>query len=173
VKLEKTSKIKQVKNKSMLNTVKVIPHPETGKVFTQKMNEDGTPHLDKNGEEHGVIRVQSRKANLGFAYKSAVKTRNAFIQIPKKSYEESADLFTAGSIHEGKIVREDSLTPWYEGQKPLDNGKGITITSDGAPVYRRELFTESLSRTDVKLTSYDKIEKDEVSTSAKSQVLNG
>jgi len=156
----------------MLNVVKVIPHPETGKVFTQKMNEDGTPHLDKNGEEHGVIRVQSKKANLGFAYKTAVKTRNAFIQMTKKSYEESADLFTAGSIHEGKIVREDSLTPWYEGQKPLENGKGTTITSNGAPVYRRELYTESLSKQDSKLDSYDQI-SETTSTVVKSQVLNG
>ena len=155
-----------------MKTVKVTANPETGKVFTQQMNADGTPHLDKNGEEHGYIRVESKKANLGFAYKGGVKVRSLLIGMTKKAYAEVADFYTAGSIHEGQIIREDRLEPWFDGQKPLETANGVIITSNGAPVYRRESFTESLTKGDSKLDSYDQVVETVAETAAKGEVLN-
>ena len=142
-----------------MNTVKVTANPNTGKVFTLQLNEDGTPHLDKNGKKHGFIRVESRKANLGFAYNGGAKVRSTLIPMTEEAFEANKDLYTAGSVHEGQIIRKDSLEPWYKGQKGLQTKEGVAITSGGAPVYRLEVFSASQSAEDVKLASYDKVEE--------------
>lgn len=161
-----------------MKTVKITANPKTGQVFTQAMEADGvTPKLDKNKQEHGFIRVEQRTANLGFAYNKAIKVRSTLIAMTKKAFEEARDIFTNGSVHAGQIVREDSLTPFYEGQKPLQapckdkNGvviadKFVTITSGGQPVYRNEYFTENQNAADVKLASYDDISSEVVKESA-------
>jgi hypothetical protein len=152
-----------------MKTVKITANPKSGQVFTQAMEADGvTPKKDKNGNEHGFIRVEQRTANLGFAYNKAVKVRSTLIAMTKSAFEDAKDIFTKDSVHAGQIVREDSLSPFYEGQKPLqapckdENGKVIadkfvTITSGGQPVYRNEYFTENQSAEDVKLATYDDI----------------
>lgn len=150
-----------------MKTVKITANKE-GQVFTLKLNEDGTPHLDKNGEKHGFIRVEQRTANLGFAYKKAVRVRSTLIPMTEASFNDAKDVFTAGSVHAGQIVRKDSLTPFYEGQKPLKapvrdekgnpiEDKFVTITSGGQPVYRDENFTENQNAADEKLDMYDDI----------------
>jgi hypothetical protein len=152
-----------------MKTVKVTANPKTGKVFTQTMEEDGvTPKKDKNGNEHGSIRIEQRIANLDFAYNKAVRVRSTLIPMTVAAFNEAQDLYTNGSVHAGQIVREDSLEPFYEGQKPLKapckdkNGivitdKFVTITSGGKPVYRNEYFTKNQNAVDVKLASYDDI----------------
>lgn len=152
-----------------MKTVKVTANPTTGKVFTQAMEADGvTPKKDKNGNEHGFIRVEQRTARLGFAYNKAVKVRSTLIAMTKESFLDAADLYSDGSKHDGQIIREDSIKPFYEGQKPLqapvkdENGvvipeKFVTITSGGQPVYRNEYFTENQNASDVKLDMYDDI----------------
>lgn len=150
-----------------MKTVKITANKE-GQVFTLKLNDDGTPHLDKNGKPHGFIRVEQRTANLGFAYNKAIKVRSCLIGMTQEAFNEAKDILTNGSVQSGQIVRKDSLTPFYEGQKPLqapvrdENGKivednFVTITSGGQPVYRDEFFTDNQEMVDEKLASYDDI----------------
>lgn len=162
-----------------MKTLKITANPKTGQVFTQAVDADGKAKLDKNGEEHGFIRVESRELNLGFAYKKASKKRSALIPMTKKAFLADADLMTDGAIIPGVIVREDSLTPWFEGQKPLQppkrdekgniiEGEFNTITSGGMPVYRNEYVSSNQNAQDVKLASYDTIE---VSQAAKASTI--
>lgn len=141
-----------------MKKVTVTAHPETGKVFTLAVDAKGQPKLDKNGEKHGFIRVESEEANLSFAYNGKTKKRSCLIAMTEAGYNAQAHLLTNGSQHAGVIKREDSLTPWYVGQKPLANADGVVITSAGAPVYRKESFSSNVNDSDVKLASYDRIE---------------
>ena len=153
-----------------MKTVKITAHPTTGVVFTQMKNADGSAKLDKNGKEFGFIRVEQAKISLGFAYNNGgVKRRSALISMTTEAWEKSKSLLLNGATADGQIVRKDALTPFYEGQKPLQapkkdaqgnviEGEFNTITSGGQPVYRNEFFTESQSDTDVPMESYDKIE---------------
>ena len=147
----------------MNKQVTITAHPTTGKVFTQMLNADNTPKLDKNGKPFGFIRVQSEEISLGFAYNNgAIKRRSALISMTVEAFEKSKAVLVNGAKANGQIVRKDSLTPAYEGQKPMETGgeDSKIITSGGQPVYRNEYFTESQNDADVKLESaYDKIEE--------------
>lgn len=156
----------------MNKQVTITANPKTGKVFTQAMNADGSSKKDKNGKEHGFIRVESQRANLGFAYNGAIKKRSCLIAMTAEAFASSAAVLGAGSTHDGVIVREDSLTPFYEGQKPLSSGgeNPQTITSGGAEVYRNEFFSENVNRADIKLASYDKIEEVVVAKAAETKL---
>ena len=155
-----------------MKTVTITANPTTGKVFTQAMNADGSPKKDKNGKEHGFIRVESQTADLGFAYNGAIKKRSCLIPMSVEGYISSQSVLGAGSIHDGVIVREDSITPAYEGKKPLSSGgeNPQVITSGGAPVYRNEVFSKNVNRADVKLDSYDKIEEVVVAKAAETKL---
>lgn len=153
-----------------MKTVKITANPKTNQVFTQSTNADGSAKLDKNGKEHGFIRVEARTLNLGFGYKKAVKSRSTLIAMTKESFIESADLMFNGAVVPGVIVRQDSTTPFFDGQKPLQapkkdakgeviEGEFNIITSGGLPVYRNEYFSENQNAEDTKLESYDKIEE--------------
>lgn len=152
-----------------MKTVKITANPETKQVFTQSVDQTGKPKLDKNGKEHGFIRVESRELNLGFGYKKASKRRSALIAMTKEAFLADADLMTNGTVLAGQIIRKDSLTPFYEGQKPLQapkrdvegnviEGEFDVITSNGAPVYREESYTTNQEAFDAKLDVYDVIE---------------
>lgn len=154
-----------------MKKVTITAHPETKNVFTQTLDAEGKPALDKNGKEHGYIRVESRELNLGFGYQNAVKKRSTLIPMTKEAFLKDADLMTNGTQVPGVIVREDSLEPFFEGQNPLKapkrDAKGnviedefVTITSNGLPVYRNEYFSSNQNAEDVKLESYDKINQE-------------
>jgi hypothetical protein len=142
-----------------MKKVIVTAHPETGVVFTQSKNADGSAKLDKNGKEFGFIRAEQQELSLGFAYnRGAIKRRSALISMTLEAWAKSASMIKHGVELPGKIVRQDSLTPHFTGQKALATAEGKTITSNGAPVYRNEFYTESANVDDVKLASYDQIE---------------
>lgn len=168
------------KQLNQMSTVKITANPTTGQVFTQSVDANGAPKMDKNGNETGYIRVESKKLDLTFAYNGGIKSRSILIPMLKSACEKGieAGLIFAGAELPGKIVRHDSVTPFYEGQKPMRapirdannkivEGQFKVITSGGAPVYRNEFFTENLAKQDVKLESYDVIEK--VATTVKAE----
>lgn len=142
-----------------MKKVIVTAHPETGKVFTQSLNADNTPKLDKNGKPFGFLRVEQQELSLGFAYnRGAIKKRSALISMTTEAWGKSASMIKAGVEIPGKIVRHYSLTPFYVGQKGMQTAEGKAITSGGAPVYRNEFYTESANVEDVKLDGvYDDI----------------
>ena len=130
---------------------KVTKNPKTNAIFTQSMNADGTAKLDKNGKPFGFIRVQSDEVSLGFSYnRGAVKSRSALISMTLEAWNKSKSHLTEGLVVPGKIVRHDSLKPFYAGQKALQTAEGVAITAGGAPVYRNEVYTEIASEVDSK-----------------------
>lgn len=145
-------------------------NPRAGQVFTQSVDATGKPKLDKNGKEHGFIRVESRELNLGFAYEKASKVRSTLIAMTKEAYIADADLMKNGTVLPGQIIRQDSLTPWFNGQEPLQapkrdkdgnviEGEFNIITSNGMPVYRNEVYTTQQDAFDAKLDVYDTIKE--------------
>lgn len=154
----------------MKKQVVITANKKTGSVFTPALDAKGNQKLDKNGKPFGFIRVEQSELDLGFAYNGGMKVRSVLISMSTEAAEKamSAGVLKAGATQEGHIVREDSLEPQYEGQKPLRapkrdeknniiEGEFNTITSGGAPVYRNEYFTKDLTKSDVRLASYDKI----------------
>lgn len=147
-------------------------NPLAGQVFTQSLDANGAPKMDKNGEETGYIRAEQSEFDLSFAYNGGLKTRSILVPMLKSAALKAIaeGHIGAGKKIDGQIVREDSTTPFYVGQKPMRaplrdaNNKVIagefkTITSGGLPVYRNEFFDKSGKKEDVKLASYDVIEK--------------
>lgn len=168
--------------KTNIKTI-VTANPQTGKIFTQALDKDGQPKLDKNGQQYGYIRVESRERSLGYAYsRGGIKLRSALVSMTMEAWNKSKEDYTHGVEVPGKIVRQDALTAFYEGQKPLQapkkdaNGKVIegefvTITSGGAPVYRNEFYTEIEEIEDIKLEMYDKLEGSPATATKKEPVL--
>lgn len=154
----------------MSKQVTITANPKSGKVFTPALDAKGNQKLDKNGKPFGYIRVESAELDLGFAYNGGMKKRSVLISMSTAAAEAAmaAGVLTAGAKQDGHIVREDSLEKSYDSQRPLQapkrdeknniiEGEFNTITSGGAPVYRNEYFTKDLTKSDVRLASYDKI----------------
>jgi hypothetical protein len=134
----------------MKNSVKIAAHPVTGAVFTQARKADGTPKLDKNGMEYGQIRLDEKRISLDFAYnKAATKNRSAFKSMTLDAWKINKDILTVGQELPGKIVRVESRTPLFEGQKPKVNPQtNAIVLVDGAKVYFKDEYTENLDAQD-------------------------
>lgn len=142
-------------------------NPNAGKIFTQTLNADGTPKLDKNDKPYGTIRVIREDLSLGFTLDSAKKVRSALKTLTVNVYNGVKDMLKADMLIDNhNIVWKDSLVPFFPNQRPLqvpardENNKVIPdqfniITSGGAPVFRNVVLTEDMSMEDELLT-YDK-----------------
>jgi len=125
---------------------KVTVSAVKGNVFTQSMNANGTPKVDKKGKEHGFIRIESYDIDLSFSYDGGVKTRSALIAMSKEAWEELKMYgFTKGMELPGKIVVKESTTPFSE-ENPDQHLKiagetGIVCCLYGEPIYRITYYT--------------------------------
>jgi hypothetical protein len=144
-------KIYKLNLKIMKTIVKIIAHPETGEIFTKKLNSDNSPKLDKNGKEYGQLRVDSQELSLGFSYtRGAIKRRTAFIPMTVEAWDKSKEFITVGTVVPGKIVRSESRIPQYAGQQPKKNPtSGEDVLVNGSKVYFQDTYTEDMSATDV------------------------
>lgn len=136
-------------------------NPNAGKIFTLSVDKDGKVKLDKNNKRYGYIRVESQELSLGFAYANGgVKKRSVLIPMTEDGWNNCKDAYSHGTEVSGKIVRHDSLTASYPGQKPLQTSDGVAITANGQPVYRTERYTEVASEVDTKegFEAFDVIE---------------
>ena len=128
----------------MKNQVKVSTHPVTGAIWTKNAN------LGKDGKAYGNIRVDQKEISLegGIANK---RSRSAFITMEESLAAELA--LEAGQALPGKIVRTESRSPFFEGQKPKINPteKKIVLV-DGAKVYFKDEYTENLDKQDSLIT---------------------
>ena len=149
----------------MKNQVKVSAHPVTGQVWT-KFAKPG-----KDGKIRGKIRVDQSLISLegGIGNK---KNRSAFITLDEELYKEMS--LSAGSMLDGKIVRKESRTPFYEGQQPKINPteKKIHLV-DGAPVYFKDEYTADLSANDELITGTISLGAAVAERVAESAGLNG
>lgn len=118
----------------MSNQVQVTLHPETGAA----VNPTNNPEVYR-------IRVEqsTTKCNSGFA---RIEKRSALINGPKEVMETLAKQKTL----QGKIVVEESITPFWKGQEPKINpSTGEVVMQGGNPIYRRTTFTQNVQANDV------------------------
>jgi len=117
--------------------VKVIAHPETGAVIT----------VSKNNSQYGTIRLDSENVSFegGFVNKSR---RTAFI---RGKVEDLQSLnFKTGQMLSGKIVKKESFTPFYEGQRPKINpSNGEIILTNGEETFLDYTYTSDANAADV------------------------
>ncbi len=148
----------------MKNQVKVSSHPTTGAIWTKNAKEG------KDGKSYGNIRVDQKEISLegGIANK---KNRSAFISMEESLAVELA--LEVGQALPGKIVRKESRSPFFEGQKPKINPteKKIHLV-DGAKVYFKDEYTENLDAQDSLITGTISLGEAVVEQVATSAALN-
>jgi len=116
----------------MSNSVKVKAHPITGNVITPSKNPEwGTIRVDASTQsmENGILNVSNR---------------TAFIRGKIKDLE-SLNL-KAEQVLSGKIVKQESFTPFYEGQNPKINPTtGEVVLKDGKKLFLNYVYTSDLN----------------------------
>lgn len=124
---------------------------------------DGVIVISEKNTEFGSIMLEevAFTNSAGFLNK---QKRVAFLRsdlATLKDYVASLGL-KAGSPVEGKIVVEESITPFFEGQTPKVNPtSGAVITSNGNAIYRNS-YLGTIGDVD-KLLASDKVVVEEVS----------
>jgi hypothetical protein len=109
----------------------------------------------------GAARINAAKPAYStiMVEQTEVKLENGFANLSKRvdfitMKTEIAHLFTAGQELPGKIVRSESLSPFFEGQKAKINPTTKeAILLDGQPVYFDDKYTENQSAQDSLLGS--------------------
>jgi len=91
-----------------MSNVKVVAHPTTGDVITQNVNKP----------EFGTLRLDSESVSMSGGYLNKNK-RTAFVG---GNYAELQSLgLKAGQAMPGLIQKQESFSPFYEGQSPKIN----------------------------------------------------
>lgn len=125
----------------------VTAHPETGELITRFKNE--------KGESFGKIRLDSAELVISNGFSRFAK-RSAFITVEGSTADILEGMLVEGKPYPmgGKIVLNESVSPFYPGQEPKRKGKdGEIILANGKPVYRNTEFTSDMNRNDVFVTS--------------------
>ena len=119
-----------------MNKVTVAAHPETGNVITPSAN----------NEEYGTVRVDSIETTFKNGFMNKAK-RSAFIR-GRQVDLESLNL-KEGSKMNGKIIKMEQHTPFFDGQDPKINPTtGEVVLTDGKETYLQFEFTDSQEATD-------------------------
>lgn len=124
-----------------MNTVTVVAHPATGEIITKS----------SNNPEWGTVRVDAQSVEFNNGIMNT-RNRTAFIRGEIKNLKQ---MFTrAGQILQGKIIKETSSEPFYNGQSPVINPQtGEIVMKNGAPFYQNYVFTTNLSESDREVTA--------------------
>lgn len=125
---------------STVNVVRVKAHPTTGAIITQSKN-----------PEWGTIRVDSMTKSFENGILN-VSNRTAFIRGKIKDLEALG--LKAEEVMAGKIIKQESFTPFYEGQKPKINpSTAEVVLKDGRNVFLNYVYTSDVNApTDVFIT---------------------
>ena len=134
-----------------------------GALFTKSLLEDGSPKLDKNGEEFGFIRVQNPDTiDLSYAYSNGGKKagHSALIAMTTKAWERSKDAYKAGMEIPGQVVVIESLekTPGSQVKRAGSGDDAVVCTFKGQPIYRSTVFTSDQAAQSV-LIAHDNTEE--------------
>lgn len=136
----------------MKNQVKVVADKNSGAVIRMRTITDKSTGETR---EVGVVMVQSKTLS-GLSALGRVSTRTAFITLEEDALEFLADDLKDGHAFpiEGKIVVEETLTPYIKKDGSTQDAKinprtGEEITYYGKPVYRNSFFTEDVNQSDV------------------------
>jgi len=116
----------------MNSSVKVKAHPVTGNVITPSKNPEwGTIRVDSSTQsmENGILNVSNRTAFI----------RGKLVQLEALGLK-------AEQILPGKIVKQESFTPFYEGQQPKINPTtNAVVLKDGKPLFLNYVYTSDLN----------------------------
>lgn len=136
----------------------ILTATATGAIFTQSLDANNNPKLDKNGKEFGFIRVENpAKINLGFAYNGPVnRGTSALIAMTVEAWEKSKAHFKANMEIDGNVVITESTTQLVGMQPKLSGKNGIQLTINGQPIYRGTQFDASGKVEDV-LIAHDNV----------------
>lgn len=118
-------------------SVKVAKHPTTGEVITQS----------SNNPEWGTIRVDSENKSFEGGILNVSK-RSAFIR--GKMSDLQALGLRDGQTLPGKIQKQESFEPFYEGQNPKINPTtGDVVLKNGRETYLQFEYTENAEAHDI------------------------
>lgn len=117
----------------MSSKVVIVADATTGAVINMSSN-----------PEFGYVRVEqsvNQYDDNGFLRR---KKLSAIISAPIADLQEAG--YYAGQLLDGKIIIQEATTPWNEKNPQRDlkvaGTTGIVCRLDGAPIYRRTLYTE-------------------------------
>lgn len=129
-----------------MSTVKVVKHPTTGNIVTAGSN-----------PEYGTVRVDSETVSYTNGYMNKSR-RTAFIR-GRVSDLESMN-FKDGQRMIGIIQKQESFSPFYDGQTPKINpSTSEVILKDGKEVYLQyEYIEDTNAPKDVWVTPQAEIE---------------
>ena len=146
-------------SKSPVILVANTTDPEKPMLITPFKDAQGNPKTDNNGNPIGSIRLEQTQNTLNGGFLNS-STRVAFIGATIKTLEKiiNDNKLKAGSVVPGKIVIEESLTPFYPNQKAKINPNGgavIQIEANGAlhDIYMRMRYTDKEADQDFLLRS--------------------
>lgn len=126
-----------------MSQVKVAINSKNNQVFTAKT----TP--SKDGKTYGFYIVESNHTSM----------EGGFIRTTRRTATLTVDVaqnpgWTAGFPLSGKIVIEESHTPFYEGQEvKINPTTKEAVLVNGKPVYRQSRYTENVNAQDVLLVN--------------------
>lgn len=133
-----------------LNKVTVTANPNTGLVFNLTRDEQGNPKLDKNGEQHGTIRVEQKTFNPKYIYlNGGVEVKSALIGMLAKSFDKVKDFYTPGLQIEGKIrtietndvnIHKNGINSGFQIKKAGSAEDAEILVKNGQPIYRTTRF---------------------------------
>jgi len=127
--------------------VKVVAHPETGAVIT----------VSKNNSQYGTIRLDSENVSLEGKFMNKSK-RTAFIRGKVEDLQSLG--YKAGQTLGGKIMKKESFSPFYEGQRPKINpSNGEIILTNGEETFLDYTYTSDANALDIWVGSTNKVEE--------------
>ena len=113
-----------------------------------------------NNPEFGYVRVEqsvNQYDDNGFLRR---KKLSAIISAPIGDLQDAG--YYAGQLLDGKIIIQESTTPWNEKNPERDlkvaGSTGIVCRLEGAPIYRRTLYTEKENLKDT-LIAHDNVDE--------------
>lgn len=115
-------------------------------------------NVSPDNQEYGYIRVEQTRAIVGDDGWGRKKTLSALI--PGKIEDLKAFDWKKDEMIHGKIQIIESLTPFNKKNPEKDykiaGETGIVCCVDGAPIYRRTIFTENVNANDITLEHNNK-----------------
>jgi hypothetical protein len=117
-------------------------------------------NVSTNNPDYGYVRVEqsvNQYDDNGFLRR---KKLSAIISAPIGDLQDAG--YYAGQLLDGKIIIQESTTPWNEKNPERDlkvaGSTGIVCRLEGAPIYRRTLYTEKENLKDT-LIAHDNVDE--------------
>ena len=125
----------------MKNQAIVVKHPETGNVITK---------WEKDGKTYGKIRLDQSTIEVANGFTN-IRKRVAFVTMDEATMEVLAPSLKDGQPYpiDGKIVRKESFSPFYDGQAhKINPTTNEAVLVNGNKVYLKDDFTTNMSAKD-------------------------